>query len=293
VDVTDNGNIDLDLCEEAIQRDSNIKAIYGVHFSGNPLDQYKLKHLRETYGIVILEDCAHSLGAEYDGIKAGSCTNSDCSILSFHPVKNMTTGEGGAVTTNSRHIYEVIMRLRNHGMTREEEHCRDKSMLYDEHNNLNTWYYEMVELGFNYRITDIQCALGLTQLSKLDTFNRARRKIAKRYDAVFCDNELISPLYMYDGASAYHLYVVRIDFKKIKLTKAEFFAIMRKKNIGLMVHYIPINKQPYYRQLGYGDEITPVMDRYYEECFSLPMYPKLSEEEQEYVIKSLMEILNG
>ena len=252
-----------------------------------------MKYLRETYNIVILEDCAHSLGAQSGDVRAGSCVNSDCSILSFHPVKNMTTGEGGAVTTNSKHLYEKIMRLRNHGMTREEELCQDKSMLYDEKNNLNTWYYEMTELGFNYRITDIQCALGLSQLSKLDTFNKRRQEIAKTYDAALAGVDSISPLYLQDGASAYHLYVAKVDFTKTQCTKSEFFTMMREKNIGLMVHYIPINKQPYYRKLGYGDEYTPKMDTYYAECFSLPMYPSLSDHEQEYVIQSLFEILDA
>ena len=158
VDIEENGNIDLNLCERELQKNPTIKAIHGVHFSGNPLDQNKLKYLRDTYDVLILEDCAHSIGAEFEGIKAGSCTNSDCSIFSFHPVKNMTTGEGGAITTNSKELYEKLMRLRNHGMTRDENLCQDKTMQYDEKGNLNTWYYEMTELGFNYRITDIQCA---------------------------------------------------------------------------------------------------------------------------------------
>jgi len=181
VDIGEDGNIDLDLCEKELQKDPTIKAIYGVHFSGNPLDQNKLKHLRKTYNVLILEDCAHSIGAQFQGIKAGSCKHSDCSIFSFHPVKNMTTGEGGAITTNSKEIYERLLRLRNHGMTREEDLCQDKTMLYDEKGNLNTWYYEMTELGFNYRITDIQCALGLSQLSKLDLFIQRRHEIAKKY----------------------------------------------------------------------------------------------------------------
>ena len=293
VDIEENGNIDLDLCEKELQKDPTIKAIYGVHFSGNSLDQNKLKHLKKTYNVLILEDCAHSIGAHFEGIKAGSCINSDCSIFSFHPVKNMTTGEGGAITTNSKEIYVRLLRLRNHGMTREEGLCQNKTMLYDEKGNLNTWYYEMTELGFNYRITDIQCALGLSQLSKLDMFIQKRHEIAKKYDNAFSMNNLITPLYLFGGNSSYHLYVVKVDFAKSHLTKSELFAAMREKNIGLMVHYIPINKQPYYKALGYGNEHTPVMDKYYKECFSLPMYPKMTDKEQDYVIESLFEVLNG
>ena len=292
VDIELNGNIDLDLCEKALQNDPTIKAIYGVHFSGNPLDQNKLKHLKENYDVLILEDCAHSIGAQFEGIKAGSCANSDCSIFSFHPVENMTTGEGGVITTNSKEISERLTRLRNHGMTREEDLCQDKSMLYDEKGNVNTWYYEMNELGFNYRITDIQCALGLSQLARLDGFINRRHEIAKCYDKAFLIHNLITPLYTFDGNSAYHLYVIKIDFKKLNFTKSEFFAVLREKNIGIMVHYIPINKQPYYKALGYGHEHTPIMDSYYEQCFSLPMYPSMSDKEQEYVIQSLFEVLD-
>ncbi len=277
VDITEDGNIDLDLCEKELQKDPTIKAIYPVAFSGNMIDQKKLKYLREIYGVTVLEDCAHAIGAKDGNVKAASCTNSDISILSFHPVKHMTTGEGGAITTNSREIYEKLLILRNHGMVKTSE--------------MKPWEYEMWELGFNYRITDIQCALGLSQLKKLDGFIERRVQIAKRYDEVFAGT-IVKPLYAYDEKSSYHLYVVRVDFDKLTISKEGLFNSLREKNIGLQLHYIPINKQPYYRGLGYGDENTPVMDRYYEECFSLPMYPKMSDDEQEYVIESLFEVLD-
>ncbi len=156
VDIAEDGNIDLDLCEKELQKDPTIKAIYPVAFSGNMIDQKKLKYLRDTYNVTVLEDCAHAIGAEDGDIKAASCTNSDISILSFHPVKHMTTGEGGAITTNSKEIYEKLLTLRGHGMVKTPE--------------MKPWEYEMRELGFNYRITDIQCALGLSQLKKLDNF---------------------------------------------------------------------------------------------------------------------------
>ena len=178
-------------------------------------------------------------------------------------------------------------------MTRDEELCQNKTMLYDEKGNLNTWYYEMTELGFNYRITDMQCALGLSQLSKLDDFVRRRHEIALCYDEAFSKSDIIVPLYPFSENSAYHLYVVKVDFTKLNLTRSELFAKMREKNIGIMVHYIPINKQLYYKSLGYGDEHTPVMDRYYAGCFSLPMFPKLTGDEQQHVIDSLFEVLNG
>ena len=278
IDICEDGNIDLDLCEKALQKDSSIKALYGVSFSGNMLNQEKLKHLKETYNIKILEDNAHAIGAVYDGIKAGSCVNSDCSIFSFHPVKHLTTGEGGAITTNSKEIYEQLLALRSHGMLKTLD--------------MKPWQYEMHSLGFNYRITDIQCALGLSQLNKLDTFIQKRYTIAKKYDKAFT-NTIVTPLYTFNNTkSSYHLYVVKVDFKKLTITKEELFIKMKEKNIGLQLHYIPINKQPYYKSLGYGDEKTPLMDQYYEECFSLPIYYSLTNDEQEYVIKKLLEVLN-
>ncbi len=276
VDIAKDGNIDLDLCEELLKQDSSIKAIYGVAFSGNMLNQEKLHYLKETYKIKILEDNAHAIGAEYDGIKAGSCVNSDVSIFSFHPVKHLTTAEGGAITTNDKETYEKLLILRGHGMVKTPE--------------MKPWEYEMQELGFNYRITDIQCALGISQLKKLPSFVERRFEIAKSYDKAF-ENSIVKPLYTFDGKSSYHLYVVLVDFAKLKISKVDLFNKMREKNIGLQLHYIPINKQPYYKSLGYGNEVTPKMDKYYEECFSLPMYPKMTDEEQAYVIKSLFEVL--
>ena len=276
VDIKEDGNIDLDLCEEELKKDSSIKAIYVVHFSGNPIEQEKLKYLKESYNIKILEDCAHSLGATFEDIKAGSCENSDCSILSFHPVKHITTGEGGAITTNSKEIYEKLLELRAHGIKRLPDFA--------------PWYYEMHSLGFNYRITDMQAALGISQLKKLDSFVKRRKEIALKYDKAFL-NSVVKPLYSFTKNSSYHLFVVKVDFSKLNISKVELFNKMREKNIGLQLHYIPINKQPYYKSLGYGNEDTPIMNRYYDECFSLPMYSSLSNEEQEYVIKTLFEIL--
>ncbi|MDX4067265.1 UDP-4-amino-4,6-dideoxy-N-acetyl-beta-L-altrosamine transaminase [Aliarcobacter skirrowii] len=276
VDIKEDGNIDLDLCEEELKKDSSIKAIYVVHFSGNPIEQEKLKYLKESYNIKILEDCAHSLGASFGNIKAGSCENSDCSILSFHPVKHITTGEGGAVTTNSKEIYEKLLELRAHGIKRLPEFA--------------PWYYEMHSLGFNYRITDMQAALGISQLNKLDSFVKRRKEIALKYDKAFL-NSVVKPLYSFNQNSSYHLFVVKVDFSKLNISKVELFNKMREKNIGLQLHYIPINKQPYYKSLGYGNEDTPIMDKYYEECFSLPIYPLLNDDEQHYVIKSLLEVL--
>jgi UDP-4-amino-4,6-dideoxy-N-acetyl-beta-L-altrosamine transaminase len=277
IDIAPDGNIDLDLCEEALKKDSSIKALYGVHFSGNPLNQKKLDYLKSTYSIKIVEDCAHSIGASFDGIKAGSCQNSDASVFSFHPVKGLTTGEGGAVTTNCKKTYEKLLSLRSHGMVAKAD--------------IAPWMYEMTQLGFNYRLTDISCALGLSQLKRLNSFLYLRHAIAKRYDEAFLNSELIAPLYPFTHNSAYHLYVVNIAFEKLTITKKEFVLQMREKNIGLQYHYIPINQQPYYKNLGYGNETMPVMDAYYAHAISLPIYPNLTQEEQAYVLKCMKELL--
>jgi UDP-4-amino-4,6-dideoxy-N-acetyl-beta-L-altrosamine transaminase len=278
VDICEDGNIDLELCEEELKRDPTIKAIYAVAFSGNMVNQERLKYLKDRYSILILEDNAHAIGAEYNGVKAGSCANSDISIFSFHPVKHLTTGEGGAITTNSKELYKKLLTLRNHGMVKTPD--------------MKPWEYEMRELGFNYRITDFQSALGISQLKKLDSFIEKRVEIAKRYDKAF-KKSIIEPLYTHNGKSSYHLYVVKVDFSKLKISKEELFIKMRDKNIGLQLHYIPINRQPYYKKLGYGDENIPNMDRYYKNSFSLPIYPSLTEAEQEYVIVTLHNILKS
>ncbi len=277
IDIQENGNIDLDLCEEALKSDPSIKAIYAVHFSGNPVEQEKLAHIKKRYGTTILEDCAHSIGAEYQGIKAGSCTHSEASIFSFHPVKHMTTGEGGMITTNDETLYEKLKILRNHGMVKTPE--------------MKPWEYEMKILGFNYRITDIQCALGLSQLKKLEGFIERRRELAQNYDKAFKNHPVIRPLYFYNGNSSYHLYVLRINFNVLNITKEELFVKMKTKNIGLQLHYIPINRQPYYRTLGYGNENIPQMDRYFEESFSIPLFPLLTDLEQEYIIENLLKVV--
>lgn len=272
VDITENGLIDLDACEKILEKDPSIKALYGVHFSGLPLDQKKLSFLKNKYNIIILEDCAHSLGA----FGAGACINSDASIFSFHPVKHITTGEGGGVTTNDENLYHQLLTLRSHGM--------------EKRGDIAPWYYEMSSLGFNYRITDIQCALGISQLSKLSRFITRRHELVKNYEKALAPT-IVHPLYPFDEKSSYHLFCVRVDFSSLAITKKELFIAMHEKGIILQLHYIPINKQPYYRSLGYGNELTPMMDRYYEEIFSLPLYPLLSDDEQKYVIQSLLELL--
>lgn len=307
-DIAEDGNIDLEKCEKLLAADSKkeIKALYAVHFSGNPVDLKKLGEIKDKFGIKILEDCAHSLGADFNpgfnapaspesetrnektDLKAGGCHNSDCSILSFHPVKHITTGEGGAINTNSEEIYKKLLILRSHGIKREE--FSNKEMAFDHKGNLNPWYYEMQTLGFNYRITDFQCALGVSQLGRLSEFVGRRRHIAQIYDGFFKNAELVEPLYVYNGRSSYHLYVIKIDFNKIKLTRSEFMMKLKDKNIGTQLHYIPINKQPFYTSIGYGREENTLMNDYYDKCLSIPMYNSLSGEQAGYVAETILKL---
>lgn len=278
VDIAKDGNIDLELCEEELEKDSSIKALYIVHFSGNPINQNKLKYLKNKYKIKILEDCAHSIGAHFNGINSGSCKYSECSTFSFHPVKHLTTGEGGAITTNSKEYYKRLMMLRNHGM--------------EQIPDIAPWHYDMNELGFNYRLSAISCSLGLSQLKKLDIFIEKRKYLAKKYDDYFSKIEDINPLYIFTNNSSYHLYIVQIEFEKFGINKKDFVIKMKEKNIGLQYHYIPINKQLYYKKIGYGNENTPVMDDFYKKSISIPLYPELKESEQRYIINSIKEVLN-
>ena len=259
------------------------RLIIPVHFAGQPCDMEQINQIAKKHSLFVIEDAAHAIGSRYaDGTMVGNCRYSDMTSFSFHPVKTMTTGEGGAVTTNSRELYEKLKLFRSHGIT------RDPALLQQNH---GVWYYEMQELGYNYRITDIQAALGVTQLKKLDNFVKRRREIVRRYNEAFADLKLVTIPYEQTGVvSAFHLYVLMIDFDRLGVTRNELMLHLKGKNIGTQVHYIPVLTQPYYqRTSGYKQGDYPIAEDYYKKALSIPLYPKMTDDDVEYVIRSIIE----
>lgn len=280
----DTYNIDLEEIKKKATRDT--KVIVAVNFAGQPADLQEIYLWAKKNGICIIEDAAHAIGSKYsDGSKVGSCKHSDLTTFSFHPVKTITTGEGGAITTNNEKLYKKLLLLRSHGIT------KDVNLL---NQNPGPWYYEMQELGFNYRLTDIQAALGISQLKKLDNFVARRREIVAKYNIAFRKlNSCTIPFEKEGNYSAFHLYVLQIDFVKLGKSRKQVMEELAEKEIGTQVHYIPVHLQPYYRK-KYGCKTGdyPVAESYYDQCLSLPLYPKMSDKEISYVIKSIKRILN-
>lgn len=260
------------------------KAILPVHFAGCSCDMENIYRLCKDRDITVIEDACHAIGGSYRGAKVGSCRYSDMTVFSFHPVKIITTGEGGMIVTNNEDTYQRLLRLRTHGITRDGRFMCGLPK--------GAWYYEQVDLGFNYRITDIQAALGISQLKRIDKFVARRREIATRYTEALVGLPLILPREPSYAFSSYHLYVVRLELKKIKDTRRVVFEALRDKGIGVNVHYIPVHTHPYYRKLGFKSGDFPEAERYYAEAISLPIYPGLSETEQDFVISSVRDVLS-
>ena len=260
------------------------RVLIPVHFAGRPCDMVTINKIAGEHNLAVIEDAAHAIGGAYaDGSKVGSCMYSDMTVFSFHPVKTMTTGEGGVITTNDKKLYERLALLRSHGITKDPEQMS---------RNPGPWYYEMQKLGFNYRMTDIQAALGVSQLKKLERFARRRREIVERYNAAFSDVEWITAPADDDGRACFHLYVVLIDFEKIGRSKKEVIEHLWEKGIGPQVHYIPVHTQPFYREYyGYKWGDYPHAEAYYEKALSLPLYPKMDIADTEYIIKIINEIV--
>lgn len=259
------------------------KIVIPVHFAGQSCEMEKIHWLSKKYGFTVIEDACHAIGGSYKGMKIGSCTFSDMAVFSFHPVKIITTGEGGMILTNNNDLYQKLILLRTHGITRNSAFMEGESE--------GDWYYQQIELGMNYRITDIQAALGLSQLRRIDKFVSRRHELVQRYNETLSDIPLTLPWQHPDTYSAFHLYVVRLKLKEISKTRKEVFDFLRKKGIGVNVHYIPVHTQPYYRKLGFPSGQFPEVERYYEEAVTLPLFPSMTEEEQDYIISVLRETL--
>jgi len=259
------------------------KVLVPVHFSGQPTNQEAIWELAEEYDFMVLEDASHSIGASRRGEPVGSCKWSHITVFSFHPVKNITTGEGGMALTNNDEFAWQMETLRTHGITRDE-----RRMKYE---NRGPWYYEQLTLGFNYRMTDIQAALGMSQLLRLDEFISRRNVLAQRYNKLLAEMPLQKPSVRDGNYSAFHIYVVRLQLQSISHSHREVFEYLRGKGIGVNLHYLPVHLQPYYREMGFGPGLCPEAERYAEEALTLPLYPKLSEKQQDRVIAALDEIL--
>ncbi|MGP9820455.1 UDP-4-amino-4,6-dideoxy-N-acetyl-beta-L-altrosamine transaminase [Salinarimonas sp. NSM] len=249
-----------------------------VDFSGLPADLREIRALADAYGFRILQDASHATGATYLGAPVGSAF-ADATVFSFHAVKVVTTAEGGMVTTQDDAIAAALRDLRTHGITRDADRFEGESD--------GPWYYEQVGLGYNYRLTEMQAALGLSQLARIEAMQAARVRLADRYDALLADLPVIRPARANDRTSAWHLYVVEVDETRTDATRADAFAALRAAGIGANVHYIPIHTQPYYRRMGFGWGDFPASEHYYRRAISLPLFPALTDAEQDRVVETL------
>ena len=275
----ENGLIDERLIEKKIT--PKTKIVIPVHYTGLPCDMKQIHAIAKKHNIIIIEDASHALGSRYKGTKIGDCKYSDMAIFSFHPVKHITTGEGGMITTNSKDFYEKLLRQRTHGITKDPDKLLNK--------NEGSWFYEMQEFGFNYRLTDFQCALGISQLNKVKSFIKKRVEIAKTYDKEFSKTdgvEIIKPPEGYKNA--HHLYIIKVKDRK---TRLNLFNYLKEQGLLCQVHYIPVYWHPYYQKLGFKKGICPKAEEFYEKIISIPMYPSLKNKEQKKVIKIINDFM--
>lgn len=263
----------------AEKNDNLPKIVIPVHLCGQSCDMNSIHELSQRYDFKIIEDASHAIGSKYQSEPIGNCRYSDITVFSFHPVKIITTAEGGLATTNNAKLASKMQLLRSHGITRDPNEMNQTPD--------GAWYYQQIALGFNYRMTDLQAALGLSQMQRLDKFVNKRQNIAKRYDQLLSKLPVITPRQQPDSYSASHLYVIRLKLKEIGNSHREVFEAMRASRIGVNLHYIPVYTQPYYQKMGFEKGYCPEAEQYYAEAISLPMYPGLTENQQNEVVDTL------
>ena len=278
--------------EEAIVRaGGKVKAVFPVHIAGHVCDMEAINSIAKRNGIMVVEDACHALGTRYQGQQVGGCQFSDMTMFSFHPVKNAAMGEGGVITTNDYNLYQKMVHLRGHGMERDCTLFTNKDIAFDANGVANPWYYEMQEIGLNYRLTDIQCALGISQLKKLEFFKTRRQELR----ALYCEklssfSELIEPMTIAANSDpCWHIFVTFIDFDKLSINKADIIRELYSMNIGAQVHYTPVHMQPYYRRLAQPD--LPSAMNYYRKALTLPLHISMTEDDVVNVVDNLIDIL--
>ena len=259
------------------------KILIPVHLCGASCDMQAIKALSKEYGFYIIEDASHAIGGRYQEQAIGCCQYSDITVFSFHPVKIITTGEGGAALTNKKILAEKMTMLRSHGVTRNDEYLYKAAE--------GPWYYEQHILGQNYRLTDIQAALGMSQFKRIDQMIDSRNHLASRYDKLLSKLPLKLPYRDNNFYSSYHLYIIRLNLSKIKISHKEVFELLRKKNIGVNLHYIPVYKQPYYQSLGFPENYCNQAEEYYKEAITLPLFPELTLNDQNHIVHAIKEIV--
>tara|TARA_B110000483_G_scaffold240579_1_gene321505 strand:+ start:73 stop:1233 length:1161 start_codon:yes stop_codon:yes gene_type:complete len=282
-------NMSVDVLAEKLMRAEKLgklpKIVIPVHFAGQPCDMPAIYDLSKHYGFKIIEDASHAIGSSYDKIKVGSCVHSDITVFSFHPVKIITTAEGGMALTNDKDIADRIYRLRTHGITNDKKKMEERPK--DE-----IWNYQQIELGFNYRMNDIQSALGISQLKRLDGYIKRRHEIAKYYNVELENLQILTPWQSPNVYSSYHLYPIIIKANSDFKNQGEVYNELRANNIEANLHYIPVHRHPYYENLGFKKNDFPVAEKFHQEAISIPMYATLQEAHQEYVIKTLKKVMS-
>lgn len=293
VDFVDIDSSTYNLCPKALEAKLLIaekagrlpKVVVAVHLCGQPCDMAAIHALGKRFGFKIVEDASHAIGGKYRNEFIGNCRYSDITVFSFHPVKIITTAEGGMALTNNKALAERMSLLRSHGIT------RDNSLMTRESDG--PWYYQQIDLGFNYRITELQAALGVSQMQRLDAYVARRHELARRYDALLQGLPLVTPWQHPDAYSGFHLYVIRLQLTESGKTHRNIFEALREKGIGVNLHYIPVHTQPYYEQMGFKKGDYPEAEQYYAQAISLPMYQSLTDAQQDEVVAAIKEILTG